>query len=248
VHEDASKSTEPPLARTIHPTMNQLTFQSGSFAGQTIRTTSDGYASIYDVMRVAGVGKEPTHVWNAVKERFCTLGNSSSTSDSRPLTKNFKFPGRGQRDTPVVSGQGLVRLLFLLPGKRARQFVAESAEVLVRHIGGDETLVEEIHRNREIGQTNPQSTQAFMAVNIPNEASAVSDATALDIEERRARLVRYEMETARLEKETARLDEDNKILRLHVLNQYRQYASDNVHDPRIKEQIDNEVNNRTFKF
>lgn len=218
--------------------MNQLTFHAGTFAGQTIRTTEDGYASIYDVMKVAGVGRDPTHTWNDLKQRFRSASGTSEISQIE--VKSFKFAGRGQRDTPVINGTGLVRLLFLLPGAKARQFVTESAETLVRFIGGDETLVADIHRNREIGQTNPQSAQAFMAVNIPNEASAVNEATTLDIEERRARLVRYE-------KETARLDEDNKILKLQVLDRYRQYASDNVHDPRIKEQIDNEVNNRTFK-
>jgi len=123
--------------------MNQLTFQTGSFAGETIRTTSDGYASIYDVMRVAGVGRTSTLAWDELKSRFFQFENTSDTSNSRPLVKSFKFPGRGQRDTPVVSGQGLVRLLFLLPGKRARQFVAESAELLVRHIGGDESLTDD---------------------------------------------------------------------------------------------------------
>jgi len=111
--------------------------------------------------------------------------------------------------------------------------------VLVRHIGGDESLVEEIRRNREIGQTNPQSAQAFMAANIPDEdPSALSyETTMLELEERRARLVRYE-------KETTRLDEENKALKLQVLEQYRQYAIKNIQDPRVKEQIYNEMNNR----
>ncbi len=33
-----------------------FTFDDGTFAGQTIRVTVDGFASIYDIMRVAGVG------------------------------------------------------------------------------------------------------------------------------------------------------------------------------------------------
>lgn len=226
------------LHTTNYSNMNQLTFQSGTFAGQTIRTTPDGYASIYDIMRVAGVGNEPTHTWNALKGKFCEPHSTSSTSDSRPLTKNFKFSGRGQRDTPVVSGQGLVRLLFLLPGKRARQFVAESAEVLVRHIGGDETLVEEIRRNREIGQTNPQSAQAFMAANIPDNTIAIASVDGgLELEERRARLVK-------LLNDNERQKEENKAYKLEVLDRYRVYAMEYIDDPRIKEQINNEVTNR----
>ena len=220
--------------------MNQLTFQTGSFAGETIRTTSDGYASIYDVMRVAGVGRTSTLAWDELKSRFFQFENTSDTSNSRPLVKAFKFPGRGQRDTPVVSGQGLVRLLFLLPGKRARQFVAESAEVLVRHIGGDESLVEEIRRNREIGQTNPQSAQAFMSANIPNNTTSIAQIDReLELEERRARLVK-------LCNENERQKEENKAYKLEVLDQYKVYAKENINDPRIKEQINNEITNRKF--
>lgn len=51
--------------------MNQLTFGDGTFAGKSIRTTSDGYASIYDVIRVAGVGRDPFNVWTELK-RFPT--------------------------------------------------------------------------------------------------------------------------------------------------------------------------------
>ena len=105
--------------------MNQLTFGDGTFAGKTIRTTSDGYGSIYDIMRVAGVGTDPTNVWKNLKPHFLDSG----TTDSRqPTVKTFKFAGRGQRDTPVINRRGLMRLLFLLPGINARKFIAESAE------------------------------------------------------------------------------------------------------------------------
>jgi len=220
--------------------MDKLTFNNGTFAGKTIRTTTDGYASIYDIMRVAGVGNDPSTAWKDLKPKFHDPQVTSGTSDSRQTAvKMFKFSGRGQRDTPVINGPGVVRLLFLLPGANARQFVAESAEILVRHLGGDETLVGQIRHNREIAQQNPDSAQAFMAANIPRDVSTAvtCEMTKLEIEERRARLVRYE-------KETTRLDEENKILKLEVLEKYCLYTSNNVHDPRIKEQIFNEVNNR----
>lgn len=136
--------------------MNQLTFHTGTFAGETIRTTAGGYASVYDIMRVAGVGRNSTLAWDELKHKLPAAHSS----------KYFKFAGRGQRDTPVINGHGLVRLLFLLPGKKARLFVAESAETLVRFIGGDETLVQSIRYNREISETDPSSVQAFMADNI----------------------------------------------------------------------------------
>lgn len=36
----------------------QLSFDEGTFAGKTIRTTDDHHASAYDIMRVAGVGRD----------------------------------------------------------------------------------------------------------------------------------------------------------------------------------------------
>lgn len=82
--------------------MNQLTFKDGTFAGETIRTTAGGYASVYDIMRVAGVGRNSTLAWDELKHKLPAAHSS----------KYFKFAGRGQRDTPVINGQGLVRLLF----------------------------------------------------------------------------------------------------------------------------------------
>ena len=91
--------------------------------------------------------REPTNTWNKLKSRFCS-----------PTTKAVKFKGRGQRDTPVINGPGIVRLLFLLPGPRARLFASESAETLIRYIGGDETLIAEIYKNKEIAQRHPKRT------------------------------------------------------------------------------------------
>ena len=216
-----------------------LTFEDGTFAGQTIRVTDDGYASIYDIMRVAGGGEEPTHAWNKLKSKFCSLSSTSGTSKTPgPAVKYYKFAGRGQRDTPVINGAGLVRLLILLPGPKARQFAAESAETLVRFIGGDESLVAEIHRNREIAQGNSNSVQSFMRSNI----STASDLTTVDFEteERRARLVK-------LCNENELQKEEIKIRKLEVLDKYKNYAIDNIQDARVKEHIDNEISNRKRK-
>ncbi len=216
-----------------------LTFEDGTFAGQTIRVTEDGYASIYDIMRVAGVGRDPFHAWNDLKDKLRPASVTSGTSKTPgPTVKYYKFTGRGQRDTPVINGAGLVRLLMLLPGPKARQFVAESAETLVRFIGGDESLVAEIHRNREIAQGNSNSVQSFMRSNI----STVSDLTMVDFEteERRARLVK-------LCNENELQKEEIKSRKLEVLDKYKNYAIDNIQDARVKEHIDNEISNRKRK-
>ena len=61
---------------------------------------------------------------------------------------NFKFPGRGQRDTPVVDAHGIVEIIMVLPGRAAARVRRAAADVMVRYLGGDPGLVEEIAANR----------------------------------------------------------------------------------------------------
>jgi len=58
--------------------------------------------------------------------------------------------GARQRDTPVADARGLVTILNLLPGKKAAEFRAKSADIIVRYLGGDETLIQEIKDIREL--------------------------------------------------------------------------------------------------
>lgn len=92
--------------------MSILTLDQGTFAGQTIRITPDHYASIYDVIKVAGVGSNPYTVWTDIKMKisdfqttsilptsaFATPPASGQTSSEEvPMIKTYKFTGRGQR-------------------------------------------------------------------------------------------------------------------------------------------------------
>ena len=57
---------------------------------------------------------------------------------------NFRFPGRGQRDTPVVDVRGIVEIVMLLPGRHAARVRRQAAELLCRYLGGDLALVDEV--------------------------------------------------------------------------------------------------------
>lgn len=46
--------------------------------------------------------------------------------------------------TPVINVKGIVKLLFWLPGEMAKQFRSKSAEVMIRYLGGDTSLIDEI--------------------------------------------------------------------------------------------------------
>jgi hypothetical protein len=66
------------------------------------------------------------------------------------LSSNFKFPGRGQRDTPVTDAEGITQIIMLLPGRAAAIARQSAASVVVRYLGGDTSLVQEIMANRNM--------------------------------------------------------------------------------------------------
>ena len=57
---------------------------------------------------------------------------------------DFKFAGRGQRITPVANARGIVEITMLLPGHQAARVRRQAAELLVRYLGGDLALVDEV--------------------------------------------------------------------------------------------------------
>ena len=57
---------------------------------------------------------------------------------------HFRFPGQGQRSTPVTCATGLIELAMLLPGRQAARVRRQAAELLCRYLGGDISLVEEV--------------------------------------------------------------------------------------------------------
>lgn len=75
---------------------------------------------------------------------------------------NFKFPGQGQRPTPVAHISTLIEIAWLCPGKRAKEFRRTGAVTMCRALGGDLSLVEEIRqRHGEVAGTEEQA--AFLA-------------------------------------------------------------------------------------
>ena len=63
---------------------------------------------------------------------------------------HFKFPGQGQRGTPVTDAKGIIDIIMLLPGQQAARVRRQAAELVVRYIGGDLSLVDEVCRNRGV--------------------------------------------------------------------------------------------------
>lgn len=118
--------------------------------GQIRKTSEDPpRVSIYDVIRViTGLSASNSkNVWDRVVVAFPEVST---------IVETFKFTGPGQRDTPVTDARGAVQIIMILPGRAAAAFRKKAAGILVRFLGGDETLVDEIAANYEAQSTLPE--------------------------------------------------------------------------------------------
>ena len=104
---------------------------TGDFEGMAIRVTEDGRFSVYDVL-VAFL--KPTNRKGSAGESINPRQVYKSLSDRNPevvhFVDNLKFPGRGQRDTPVANEEGIYQILMLCPGKRGAEFRSWAAKIV----------------------------------------------------------------------------------------------------------------------
>jgi len=120
-----------------------------------IRKTDDEPArlSVIDVAsNITGlVAREAARALRRIIETHPDLGAKC------PL---IKFHGRGKQDTPVAPIETIVEIIFLLPGKTAARIRSEAAKLLVRYLGGDVRLVQEVqqmaHVQKHLGENAPE--------------------------------------------------------------------------------------------
>jgi len=124
--------------------------EAAEFANCKIRKTPHDPArvSVYDLIRVVAKVDNPRQTYQALRDTFPEVVCEKY---------NFKFPGKGQRETPVVSARGVVSIINLLPGQTAAAFRLRAADIVVRALGGDESLVAEIRANAAAQANLPHS-------------------------------------------------------------------------------------------
>ena len=105
---------------------------------------------MYDIMTAitGNDSKNPSDNFGRLCERF---------PEVRYGCANFKFPGQGQKPTPVTDARGFVMILNLLPGEKAAHFRMSSADIIVRYLGGDQSLLAEINRNAAAQEVLPEN-------------------------------------------------------------------------------------------
>jgi len=132
---------------------NQLTHLKfdGIFQGREseIRITPDKMISVFDFIKVVGGQANPKNVWYEIERKH--------KNELALFSGQYKFKGQGKTTSPVVNVQGMVKILFWLPGELAKQFRSKSAETMIRYLGGDLTLIEEIKMIDQEHQVNPDN-------------------------------------------------------------------------------------------
>jgi hypothetical protein len=110
------------------------------FKGQKIRYTKEQpiQVSVLDVIRVITGTTNPHLTYSRLQLQYTEVLTNCEI---------YQFSGAGERLTPVCSVQTMIELINLLPGQRAARFRQAGAKVLVRVLGGDETLIDEIREN-----------------------------------------------------------------------------------------------------
>ena len=91
---------------------------------------------------------------------------------------NYKFPGRGQQDQPVITFPGAVKLAMFLPGENAKKNRSAMAQILVRYCAGDPSLIQEIEANARSDEPVAQMARESLEPNWKRKAEE------LDLRER----------------------------------------------------------------
>lgn len=121
------------------------------FNGNNVRVTDEvpKRASVFDVIQVVLQVKNPRQTFNALCKEYA----DTCMAQIQP----YQFPGSGERPTPVCDAGQLMKLINVLPGKRAAQFRNGAADVLVRYLAGDATMHAEIDKNAQIQAELPEA-------------------------------------------------------------------------------------------
>jgi hypothetical protein len=115
------------------------------------------WMSVYDFLEHVAKKKSP----RTALERI----SASHPEGVQSLLDTFKFPGRGQQDTPIISVRDAVKLLQVTPGDAGNEARTHSSSLMCRYYGGDMSLVPEVTQNA--------AEQQRLAVEDPTNPMAV---------------------------------------------------------------------------
>lgn len=130
----------------IAPTTQGVKLAIPGVDGANVRVTPDGRVSVYDFLKAACGLNNPRQLWGGDKKK--RKGGQRGLVDRHPeLVQHldeFKFPGKGQRKTPVMNRAGVIELMQVLPGEVGAKFRRQTAQLIIRYLDGDVSLADEV--------------------------------------------------------------------------------------------------------
>ena len=121
--------------------------------------------SLFDLIAVINTKCQPRKAWLDMRKK-----HPEAVTESNGFQDDWKFPGQGQNGTPVVNAIGAVMIINLLPGQLAASFRAEWASIIVRYLGGDKTLIDEVEANHvQQGQLPDDDPQRFFGQTVERD-------------------------------------------------------------------------------
>jgi len=166
---------------------------------------------------VGRIRMTPTKMPSLVDVGVILTGQSASNSslmlqrlfqahpDLTAKCSQIKFGGRGNQETPVPNNLAtLIEIIFLLPGRAAAKVRQSAAQIFVRYLGGDLSLISEVERMNHI--------QIFLRENAPEHplrafGEAVEASESLELKRKRE-----ETEMAELDARFKKIAADERCL------------------------------------
>ena len=108
--------------------MNLISFEE--ISDSEIRVNENGYYSVFDVIKFCGK-KNPHDAWKSLTDQHPEVIGK---------TENFKFAGKGQRETPVANRENILYLIGLLPGAVGRSYRESAAKVFLAYLDASPEL------------------------------------------------------------------------------------------------------------
>ena len=130
---------------------------------------------------------------------------------------DFRLRGRGQRDTPVTGVRGIVDIIMLLPGQQAARVRRQASELLVRYLGGDLAIIDEVCALRgfqeELAIRAPEGPRRLFGEVVEASSSSSGTLVAQVLSNMNERLTKQEQMLARIHES---LEHDRARVNLNV--------------------------------
>lgn len=146
--------------------------------GAKIRKTKDGHFSVYDLIRLCTGIKNPREFWLG-KHRTKKDGNATTEGlvgrypEVVDIVYNYKFEGKGQKETPVATLENCLYILGLLPGECGKSYREKAAALVRRYIEGDSDLAVELLYRDHNKERVERAMRRLQVVDTNKSAAAV---------------------------------------------------------------------------